>query len=177
MKPVTDYRDVLYDTSEEEVPLKNIAKAKRALSLDSPRKRDNKIHIRADKEHEQQKAIQAAAESLTLKEQGWIQRRQDAVNAQQKEKTEKVKGKTVDPREWGDLELDDMEMDPETQEAILRIVIMPQKRESQEKRLLRKLNPIPMKTAECQKWLDPKELLPQGMLNHWSELGLCPPPK
>ena len=63
----------------------------------------------------------------------------------------KVKGKTVDPREWGDLELDDMEMDPETQEAILRIVIMPQKRESQEKRLLRKLNPIPMKTAECQK--------------------------
>ena len=122
MKPVTDYRDSLNDSSEEEVPLKNIVKAKRAQSLDSPRKGENKnkFNITTSKVHEQQEATKAATESLTLIEKDRIQCRQDAVDAQQKEKAKKVKGKTTDPREWGSLDLDENEIDPETQEAIFK---------------------------------------------------------
>ena len=63
--------------------------------------------------------IELATESLTAEEKEKIQRRQDAVDAQ-KNKAEKAKGKSVDPREWGGVKLDETEMDPETQEALLK---------------------------------------------------------
>jgi hypothetical protein len=58
----------------------------------------------------------AATESMTSEEKEKVQRQQDAVDAQQ---TEKKKEKVIGPREWGNVKLNEDEMDPETQDAIL----------------------------------------------------------
>jgi hypothetical protein len=154
IKPVTDYRGDSEESSEEEVPLKNVIRAKRAKSLDSIKQNENTIQlstITTVQLEEQQEIIQAAEESLTTEERDRIQRRQDAVDAH-----EKSKGKTVDPREWGNVEFNEEEMDPETQEAILNkntitIVIVFLKWEGQRKapsRRNRKMSPIRITTIK-----------------------------
>ena len=73
----------------------------------------SKLHVHVQEEE----AIKLAEESLTAEEREIIQRRQDAVDAQQKSQ---AKGKAVEPRTWGIIALDETELDPETQEVLLR---------------------------------------------------------
>ena len=75
---------------------------------------------------EQQKTVKAAAEALTKEEMVRVQHRQEIVyehetdNEEQPESS-KSKGKTIDPREWGNAGINHEELMPETQAAIFDV--------------------------------------------------------
>ena len=77
---------------------------------------DTELHVH----DEQLDIIQLAENSLTVEEKVRVQRQQDTVDAQQKSQAKKAKGKVVNPQEWGNVKFDETELDPETQEALLR---------------------------------------------------------
>ena len=102
-------------------------KPERARSLDSANRsrQINPVYFKSSTlSTEQEKAVEAANESLTTEQKERIATRQEKV-ARQHESTEvqaessRNKGKTVDPREWGNARLNSQELDIEVQKALL----------------------------------------------------------
>ena len=118
----TDAEDESSDDESDEHPRKS---AKRAQSLDSAKRRLRNKKVVYLKSHtlstEQEKAVEAANELLTEEQKEQIAQRQDKV-ANQLENVEsgpsRNKGKTIDPREWGNARLNPEELDVNVQEAI-----------------------------------------------------------
>ena len=90
--------------------------------LKSPEKNTNTVPLGTASvttvQLDNQEVIQAAESSLTTEKKEKIQRRQDAVDAYAHNKPTRGKGKTIDPREWGNIDLNEDEMNPETQNTI-----------------------------------------------------------
>jgi hypothetical protein len=122
----TDVEDTS-DESEDNNPLGTNAKRGRVQSLDSARKRiQNKELIYLNSQTlstEQEETVNAAAELLTKEQKEQVQCRQDKVASQNEASNEPGtslnKGKTTDPREWGNSGLAYEEMDIAIQKAIL----------------------------------------------------------
>jgi hypothetical protein len=131
-KPVVDWEGP-NDSSEEEVPLAEFTRARRVpTSVDSP-KHTEYIHLGTSKVQTQREVVDEAADLLPAdsKERNRIQKRQDVVDP---EKAKKAKGKTTDPREWGNVELGDDEMDPAIQEAMFENLKLDHDRDRHPKR-------------------------------------------
>jgi len=131
MQPLTDIGDP--DSSSSEPDENNgspwiTVQRKRARSLDSAKKsRYNKNLVQFNTSTrklstEQEKAVKAATEALTSEQRERVARRQDVLDVQSEEDDEEPsrdKGKTVDPREWGNAGISRKELNPEIQAAMI----------------------------------------------------------
>ncbi|KAF8799892.1 hypothetical protein BYT27DRAFT_7263507 [Phlegmacium glaucopus] len=115
--------------SEDDLPWTTV-KRRRARSLSSlNRVRNNSpetISRNRKLTSEQRQTVRAAAEALDKKQKHLIQRRQQIVQTRRKnsprpqdEGTSKSKGKTIDPREWGNVNMSQESLDLGTQAAVL----------------------------------------------------------
>ena len=75
---------------------------------------------------EQTKAVKKATEGMTAEQKEMIRRRQNKVRPRQDDSVSsrgegpsKNKGKTIDPREWGNVDIEHEDLDVEAQEAAL----------------------------------------------------------
>ncbi|KAF8814261.1 hypothetical protein BYT27DRAFT_7003431, partial [Phlegmacium glaucopus] len=103
-------------------------KHRRARSLDSLNRDENSEYrmysIPKTLSSEQRKVVRVATDSLTPEERAKITKRQEIIELEKESREASRlatnKGKTTDPREWGNVSLDEEEITPETQEAILQ---------------------------------------------------------
>jgi len=101
-----------------------------ARSLDSAKQNKNDksiVHFNTKKLTTKQKeTVQAAAASLTEEQMARVRCRQEIVHTHETEIQEepesfRSKGKTIDPREWGNMGIHHEEMNPDMQAAILDV--------------------------------------------------------
>jgi hypothetical protein len=114
--------DVDANTSDEsEDPDGISAKHGRAQSLDSAR---DTVHNKFNYLNsmtlstEQEKAVDTAVNLLTKEQKEQLHRRQEKVASQDEPETSRGKGKTIDPREWGNAGIASEELNIEAQEAM-----------------------------------------------------------
>jgi hypothetical protein len=113
---------------EHEQPWQTVQR-RRARSLDSAELASDKRGKRGKNytlTAEQNQAVESAAQALTAEQHEHISRRTKAVKNQRKKSTDsrgegpsRNKGKGRDPREWGNINLDEAEMNMELQQAAL----------------------------------------------------------
>jgi hypothetical protein len=123
----TDVEESSDESEDDDSPVKR----KRAQSLDSARNRlrNKKIVYLNPKSKtlstEQEQAVEAATSLLTQEQKDQVQRRQDKVMIQNEEDDSSEpgpsqnKGKTIDPREWGNAGIDPEELNANIQEALI----------------------------------------------------------
>jgi hypothetical protein len=114
------------DESEDEDPRWTTVRRKRAQSLDSAKKNlinKNLIYLKPNTlSTEQKKVVDAATDLLTRDQKDQLRRRQNKTQHNENNAEpgpSRNKGKTVDPREWGNVGINPEEMDINVQEAIL----------------------------------------------------------
>jgi reverse transcriptase-like protein/aspartyl protease/zinc knuckle protein len=120
-RPVTD---IEISSDENEEPLWKTIQRRRAQSLDSAGKKlgNQVVYVNPNLSTEQKLAVDTAANKLTKEQLANIERRQEIVSAQigvEEAGPSNNKGKTIDPREWGNVGIDQEELNPETQAAII----------------------------------------------------------
>ena len=129
VQPVMEHQASTYESDDSEVsqirkqyvPVKR----RRAQSLDSLKKgREIKkeIFLTPSKLSSEQKTVVKAATKRMIEEQkAHEQRQQETVQSEQQEPiSTRNKGKGIDPREWGNIEISEKELVPHTQEALLQ---------------------------------------------------------
>ena len=128
IRPITDANEDTSEESEDSDPRWTTVRRRRAHSLDSTKKNlRNKelIYLSKTLSAEQEEVVKAAVNLLTDEQKEQVVRRQDKIVLSKETDNEpgasRSKGKTVDPREWGNVGIDHRELDPELQAAILEM--------------------------------------------------------
>ena len=126
-RPSTDVSDDESSSEQEDGTPWITVQRKRARSLDSAKKsRRNKnlaqfdINAKNKLSTEQETVIKAATEALTKEQREHVVRRQDIIAQSEGDEVgmSRDKGKTIDPREWGNSGIVHEELDPDVQGAI-----------------------------------------------------------
>jgi hypothetical protein len=132
----TDAEDSDDESEGEDDPRWTSIRRRRAQSLDSTKKNLKNKKLRYLKpdistlSKEQERTVKAATNLLTKEQKDNVRRRQDKVTTQREENnppgpepgssSSREKGKTVDPREWGNAGIEPEELDINTQEAMIK---------------------------------------------------------
>ena len=114
-------------SNDRQPRMEYLDKPEHARSLDSANRsrQMNPVYFKSSTlSTEQEKAVEAANESLTAEQRERIATRQEKVarkheNTEVQAETSRNKGKTVGPREWGSARLNSQELDIEVQKALL----------------------------------------------------------
>ena len=124
LRASTDMEDNTSDDEEAEEGVHSDRASQRAHSLDSARKRlrNKRIVYLPKLTTEQVGAVREATKLMTPEQKNRVSRRQDKVLAQNNEAGHsRDKGKTIDPREWGNAGIDPKELDIRAQEQAIKV--------------------------------------------------------